>query len=524
MMKKRQILCYGTSLALTAANVMGCNPFLPGVVAMFGSENLSKPLLAAAVFVGCACFMPYLTAIKYLMICCLILIGEALVKRSYGRMSIVKTAVLAAACTFLVGLAGEAFTLSAYGILVIGLEAAFTFGMVLTFKRLIHRMLLEKRKLLKASELPEQEKSFRLHSYAQALTKLADSFGTRQVAYASPKEYGQQEENHALAKGLYAIAQTIEECNTQPVYQCLDREEDIRQLEYRLSEKGVHSWQYALYEDAFGHHSLKFLAKSVKQPAITIKTVAKTASEIFGVTFVPEQENGVLVSSTKQPIQLKESGQFQIRFQVARESKEEGKVCGDNFSAMRVSEGRTILALSDGMGCGQSACSQSKTVLELIEELIGAGFHPKDALPMMNGCLSSTCSDGFLATLDLCDIDEFTGMATFYKMGAPVSFIIRKNQVEKVESPSLPAGAFWGAEAVPVEKKLYDGDYVIMLSDGVLDSLGREDPEETLRQVLKVLPRGNPAAMAEKIIKIAKEAGGQWKDDCMVLVAGVWKR
>ena len=143
---------------------------------------------------------------------------------------------------------------------------------------------------------------------------------------------------------------------------------------------------------------------------------------------------------------------------------------------------------------------------------------------MMNGCLSSTCSDGFLATLDLCDIDEFTGMATFYKMGAPVSFIIRKNQVEKVESPSLPAGAFWGAEAVPVEKKLYDGDYVIMLSDGVLDSLGREDPEETLRQVLKVLPRGNPAAMAEKIIKIAKEAGGQWKDDCMVLVAGVWKR
>ncbi|MGN0169397.1 MAG: SpoIIE family protein phosphatase [Lachnospiraceae bacterium] len=523
-MKKRQILCYGASLGLTAANVMGCNPFLPGVVAIFGSENLSKPLLAAAVFVGCACFMPYLMAIKYMMICCLILIGEVLVKRSYGRMCISKTAILAASCTFLMGLAGEAFSLSTYGVLVISLEAAFTFGMVLTFKRLIHRMLLEKRKLLKASELPEQEKSFRLHNYAQALTKLADSFGTRQVAYVSPREVGRHEENHALAKGLYAIAQTIEECNTQPVYQCLDREEDIRQLEYRLSEIGVHSSQYALYEDAFGHHSLNFLAKSVKQPAITVKTVAKTASEIFGLTFVPEQKNAFLVSAAGQPISLKESGQFQVRFQVAQESKDEGKVCGDNFSAIRGSEGRTILALSDGMGCGQTACSQSKTVLELIEELIGAGFHPKDALPMMNGCLSSTCSDGFLATLDLCDIDEFTGMATFYKMGAPMSFIIRKNQVEKVESPSLPAGAFWSAQVIPVEKKLYDEDYVIMFSDGVLDSLGRQEPEETMRRLLELLPRGNPAAMAEQILRSVKELGGQWKDDCMVLVAGIWKR
>ena len=523
-MKRKQLICYAFTTGVSAVNVLSCNPFLPGVVAMIGSESISKPLLLAFVFGGCACFMPYVMAIKYLTISLLILIGEKLIKHYYGYVGTIASAALSSGCVFLVGLAGDAFKLNRYGVMVISLEAAFTFGMVLTFKRLIHRLLLEKRKLIKVSELPEQEKSEHLYRYAKALRKMAKSYGGRQVAAMGGAQVELAEGEKTIQKGLCAIAAAIEGCNAKPVYECLDMEEEIRQMEYMLKEKGIDTWQYSVYIDEEGRHSLQFEAKAQMHQGITLRRMAKMASGVFGYQFAPRQQAGGFVGKTKQTIMLKEVGRFQVRFHVEKACKEGAKVCGDNFSFLRQEEGKTLITLSDGMGYGQIACRQSETVLELVEELIGAGFSPKDALPMVNGCLSNPSTEGFMATVDLCEIDEFTGATTFYKMGAPVSFLMKKNQVETIESAALPAGAFQDAQIIPVRKKLYHGDYVVMVSDGILDSLGKENPEETLRQVLRMLPRGNPGAMASQIMKIAKEAGGKLSDDCMVIVAGVWER
>ncbi len=520
-MKRKQIICYGATAALTAVNVLGCNPFLPAVVAMIASENVPKWLVMLSLFGGCAFFMPYIMAVKYIVICGLIIIGEVLLKKYYGHVGVIGTGCVTSGCVFLTGLAGEAFELSRYGILVIGLETAFSFGMVLTFKRLLHRFLMEKQKLLKRAEVPEVEKSNRLHGYVRALHKMADSFGGRQMAYVSG---GLGEEAKTLQKGLNAIAAAIEECNSKPVYECLDQEEEIRQMEYELSEKGIESWQYSMYMDGDGHHVLQFDVRAFEHQGMTLRKIAGIAGNIFGMRFAPVEQGGSYVGKNKQRVVLKEVGRFQVKFHVAKESRQQGEICGDNFSFLRQEEGKTMIALSDGMGCGQTACRQSETVLELIEELVGAGFSPRDALPMINGCLTNQLEDGFMATIDLCEIDEFTGLATFYKMGAPMSFLLRKNQVECIESAALPAGAFSGAEIFPLEKKLYDGDYLVMVSDGVLDSLTKDNPEETMKRVLQVMTHGNPGAMSRRILEIAKEAGGSLSDDAMVLVAGIWER
>lgn len=527
-MKKKNMLCYAATGALTAANVMGCNPFLPGVIAMVGSEELSKPVITGVLLAGCSCFMPYLSGVKYLCIGILILIGETMIGRMQGRLSIWLVATLAALATLFTGLAGEVTCLTRYGVYSIGLESAFTFGMVLTFKRLLHRLLMEKQKLLKSTAVPAEEKKEQLNGYARAMEKMSEVLCQRNNYVEKSLDNTQSVTrtivpmaSNVVAKGLLAIANAIDECGTRQVYACMGMEGEIADLECALLEKGVETFQYAFYKSEDGRSTLEFQAHTKNGGTISTKQIGRIASETFGISLAPKKEGASFIGKITQRVVLVEVGCFQVRFHTARVGKGESAVCGDNFTVLRKPEGRCVLALSDGMGYGQSACRQSETVLELLEELLNAGFSPKDAIPMMNGCLSASCEEGFMGTMDLCEIDEFSGVARFYKMGAPASYVIRKKRIECIEGPSLPAGALADSTCLQCEKKLYDGDYLVMVSDGVLNAFGSE---EQFLELLWQISKGNPGAMSTQIIENVKQAGGTLLDDCMVLVAGVFQR
>ena len=49
--------------------------------------------------------------------------------------------------------------------------------------------------------------------------------------------------------------------------------------------------------------------------------------------------------------------------------------------------GKLAVALSDGMGSGEKACRESTLVMELLEELLEAGFPAKAAIQMINTTL-----------------------------------------------------------------------------------------------------------------------------------------
>jgi len=59
---------------------------------------------------------------------------------------------------------------------------------------------------------------------------------------------------------------------------------------------------------------------------------------------------------------------------MARSSKYENQVSGDSYSFMNTGSGKYILALSDGMGTGQAASSQSKVAISLLEQFYGNRF------------------------------------------------------------------------------------------------------------------------------------------------------
>ena len=103
-------------------------------------------------------------------------------------------------------------------------------------------------------------------------------------------------------------------------------------------------------------------------------------------------------------------------------------------------------------------------------------------------------------------------------MGASTTFIRRENWVETISSTSLPAGVFHKLEPDCTSKKLYDGDMVIMVTDGVLDALPAAHQEKLIHDT------GNPSELAAYILaRVRQYREKEPVDDMTVLVMGLVK-
>ena len=75
------------------------------------------------------------------------------------------------------------------------------------------------------------------------------------------------------------------------------------------------------------------------------------------------------------------------------------------------------------------------------------------------------------------------------------------------------------------ERKLEDGDYIILLSDGIYDAMNRGLGEGALSEIISRLQTKNPNELANDILRfVLQQCRGQVKDDMTVLVTGIWER
>jgi stage II sporulation protein E len=198
-------------------------------------------------------------------------------------------------------------------------------------------------------------------------------------------------------------------------------------------------------------------------------------------------------------------------------------VSGDNFSVFWLPDGQFAAALSDGMGSGVEACSQSETVLDLLEQFLEAGFSRETALRMINSSIVFQPDTRVFSTMDLAAIDLYTGVCEFLKIGGAASFLRRENKVECIHGTGLPMGTDGNLSLEPYRLRMYDGNVLFLVTDGVLSALPQGEEVELLSEMIAMLPDGNPAEMAEKLLAQV-QAYGNSRDDMTILVAGIWKR
>ena len=125
--------------------------------------------------------------------------------------------------------------------------------------------------------------------------------------------------------------------------------------------------------------------------------------------------------------------------------------------------------------------------------------------------------------VDMCVIDRYLGVLNCIKLGAASTFIKRDGWVEIIKSTTLPIGVFEQVDFDNAVKKLYDGDYVIMISDGVLENLPFIDKEQKLVEIIAEIEVKVPELIAQEILQKSLEYNSMIaKDDMTVIVAGVF--
>ena len=253
--------------------------------------------------------------------------------------------------------------------------------------------------------------------------------------------------------------------------------------------------------------------------------LAERLSGILGKAMVCVERGQEPVCSTQTKYCFVEEGRFLVTTGVVRRNRKGENLCGDNFSISKMDEQKAVLMLSDGMGTGENAYKKSGQVVELLEQLLSAGFCKELAIELLNSFVSFLSDGNVSSSLDLAVLDLYNGNVDFIKLGASTTFIKRDDKVEYICSTSLPVGVLEQVEFDTCSRKLYHGDIIVMVSDGVLDGIVFEDKEEYVADVIAKQKTSNVQVMAENIMaEVERMQRGNLRDDSTILIAGIWEK
>lgn len=382
----------------------------------------------------------------------------------------------------------------------------------------------------------------KLLAYADSFRDLADLFEDMQAKDepsgdepADRQEYlcrrRLQESQGLLAEHLKEMAHILavtarETCRCRPM-----GERRHKQIAAMLRESGIILRDLLELEHEDGHREISLVMKQDEGKRarfgeteyISTEDVADYLSVAMNRRLCAAKNTPAFLSAEYHTYYFLEEPSYHLLTGYAKAVKETEKVSGDSYSFFESDTGRLLILLSDGVGSGEEASRESCRVIDMMERLLEAGFNKEPAVQMVNGAMAAAGQEQAMSTLDVCDIDLYTGNCAFVKMGAASTYIKRGRLVDRLSSRNLPLGVFWQTTPEIQNRTLQSGDYVIMLSDGVLDALSEGIGEEALPEIIGRMEYSNPGEIANQILACAiGQSRGRIRDDMTVLVTGIW--
>lgn len=234
----------------------------------------------------------------------------------------------------------------------------------------------------------------------------------------------------------------------------------------------------------------------------------KAVSEVVGYDLVISYRENV--SAELSAVTLTRAPKLDAAFGIAARTKSDKTKSGDTHSISRLSAGKFLVALNDGMGSGRSAEDVSATAISLVETFYKSGLSSDLVLSTVNKALTFNREDDFTA-MDLGIVDLYDGKADFIKIGTPYSFVITKDSVKIIEGNSLPLGILDEMRPTVCKTELKSGDTIVFVSDGISDAFGSASDLIDFLTTEKAI---NPKSLAENIMdKALSLTDGIARDD-----------
>lgn len=255
------------------------------------------------------------------------------------------------------------------------------------------------------------------------------------------------------------------------------------------------------------------------------KKLTNIISDYMG-TSVSAQKVGCRSLGQECKITFSRSQKYKAITEVISMSKDGHILCGDNYTHMEIRDSKYMMAISDGMGKGRKAYEESSITIDILEKMMDAKIEDEIVINTINNMLLLKSSDEMFSTLDLGIVDLKRGILETIKMGACPTYIMRDNKdIDLISSSSLPVGILCDINLDRKTTKVKDGDYIIMVSDGILDA-GKNNNmgDNWLIYFIKDMQTTNPKEIASLILDKSLEMQGETiEDDMTVLVTKIYK-
>lgn len=358
--------------------------------------------------------------------------------------------------------------------------------------------------------------------YEGMVEEALQAFGRLELNYAW---YNRLRENrYVIAQQLDAMAGLMEEWAKARVN--IDEKSKILfpQILYQVKEKGLLVDDLHIYEEN-KKLCVEGYVYSKWNGGIPVKHYLSAVEKALHKPMRMGKEGKTILTQEPVFITLYEDTQFYGLQGIATEKKTGSFISGDSFSFFAMDDGNYHICLSDGMGSGARANQESEMVVDLLQKFIEAGFRKEIAIKLMNSAMVLQGEENSFSTLDYAMIDLYTGQLELIKIGGAATFIKRGEEVEIICDATLPAGADVHMKIESVKKQLGSGDFLVMVTDGVIEYLHVRNPKEVLADIIGVVKTDNAGVLAETVLEqVLIRTGGQAMDDMTVLVTGIWEK
>lgn len=192
-------------------------------------------------------------------------------------------------------------------------------------------------------------------------------------------------------------------------------------------------------------------------------------------------------------------------------AKEGNLMSGDNYYIKKDYNNSYVFALSDGMGSGYTAYTDSIDALKTISSLSKYHFRTKTILKLLEDIYELRSNYDRYATLDFLSIDSANRKMNLYKMGSSTTYIYHNQRLYTYENQTLPLKLDDVNSAYELD--LFKGDFIFLLSDGIGDFLSNKEFESLIHQ-----EQTAEQACYSIIDYLKKKEKGSFKDDLSLIV------
>lgn len=328
-----------------------------------------------------------------------------------------------------------------------------------------------------------------------------------------------------MAEQFLYMADKLSQVATQSYQFIPEEEKEFKQLYRYLKKEGIEMKHLYFMENENRDGVMEITMRAISgKGRIPVSEVAGLLCVYYDMRLRPSVQTAYFVEDYYQSYTFVQEPKYIVLSGEATAIKSGETVSGDNILISDRIDGHIFFMLADGVGSGEKASVHSERVLDFMEKFLEAGYTKETAIQTLNGMLLQDGEETAMSTLDICDIDLYKGVCEFHKIGGSVSYHKRDHLVEKICIDNLPLGAFRTIDLDVQRTRMEEGDYIIMLTDGIIEGLAEYEAEEKLSDYISALNLKNPRDMAQHILQYCiSMCKGQIKDDLTVLVFGMWR-